>query len=185
MSLEADLKKFFAEQERSSTSFQATVESVTEPAGSVKITPFDSAGCGCDQAMVVAMNHIESFEPMEGQWHECCGKRLQVVRVSLKADATVRVSDLLSARARQGTGGAYRPNLDCWHQELQCIAHGTPYGLCHAYYEDCLERDSGRARGGSSDPTFTPMIGCRNPRALSACLRSGEDPGYCWNRFCH
>jgi hypothetical protein len=190
MSIEADLKKFLSEQERASTSFTATIEPVTDRPDSVRITPVDSGGCGCDRAIIVAVSHIESIEAVAGESRECCGKRLNVARVKLKAEATVQVSDLVSTRSQHARETNVRPDRpgnaqECWHQELRCIASGTPYGLCHAYYEDCLERnwgpDDSRAATNRGGTWADCHYGC--VQAFAECRNSGQSKGACAQRF--
>jgi hypothetical protein len=104
MSIKEDIGRLFEEQTKASSSFRATLEPVANAPDKVKITPYDGSGCGCERAMIVAIDHIQIAERDGDAWHDCCGKRLRVCNVTLTSGATVLVTDLLAQRSQPQHG---------------------------------------------------------------------------------
>jgi hypothetical protein len=75
--------------------FTATLEAVPDKSTHVNVTPFHhDRGCGCASSFELPKEAIRSVTPT-GDYHFCCGKRLQVVVVEFAEDASIPVADLV------------------------------------------------------------------------------------------
>jgi len=109
MSSPIKLDDFLSAQSTQRSGFTATVEAVPDKPTDVKITPFrDGHGCGCASSFVLPKSMIRSVTPT-GTFHQCCGKRLEVVVVEFTENASIPVADLMKRVERHeaaGGGGA-------------------------------------------------------------------------------
>src|SRR5919204_5442720 len=80
--------------------FTATLEAVPDKPTHVKVTPFrDDRGCGCASSFELPKEAIRSVTPT-GDYHLCCGKRLQVAVVEFAEGASIPVADLVEQMNR-------------------------------------------------------------------------------------
>jgi hypothetical protein len=92
MSAPVKLDEFLRSQSSGST---ATLEPIPDKPTRVKVTPFHGdRGCGCASSFELPRDMIHSVTPT-GQFHFCCGKRLEVVVVEFAEHASVPVADLM------------------------------------------------------------------------------------------
>ena len=78
--------------------FQATLEAVPDEPTLVKVTPFHGEhGCGCSSSFELPRKAVKSITPT-GNYHFCCGKRLEVTVVEFTKDAAVPVTSLMARR---------------------------------------------------------------------------------------
>jgi hypothetical protein len=102
MSNPMKLDEFLSTQSSRSEAFTATVEPIADNATDVKITPFhEGGGCGCSSSFTLAKKMIRSVKPT-GNFHRCCGKRLEIVEIEFEENASVPVADLMKRAARAG-----------------------------------------------------------------------------------
>jgi len=81
-------------EKQSKVTLNATVEAVKDAPTMVKVTPYrEGIGCLCHLAMTIQKSFIEEALPT-GQYHNCCGKRLIVVEIRFKSDASIPVQDV-------------------------------------------------------------------------------------------
>ena len=96
------LDEFLSSQSSRSEAFTATVEPIADDETDVKITPFhEVGGCGCSSSFTLAKKMIRSVQPT-GNFHRCCGKRLEIVEIEFEESAAVPVADLMKRAARAG-----------------------------------------------------------------------------------
>jgi hypothetical protein len=123
MSNPMKLDEFLSSQSSRSEAFTATVEPIADNATDVKITPFhEGGGCGCSSSFTLAKKMIRSVKPT-GNFHRCCGKRLEIVEIEFEEDASVPVADLMKRAAR--AGGEMHAGMP------HGIPQGMPQGVPH------------------------------------------------------
>jgi len=89
----------------SESEFTATIEAIPDRPKDVKVTPFvPGHGCGCDSSLELPKSMIESVTPT-GDFHFCCGKRLEVVAVEFSEDAALPVADVMKRATQRPEGG--------------------------------------------------------------------------------
>jgi hypothetical protein len=75
--------------------FTATLEPIPENPAHVKVTPYrDDRGCGCSSSFQLPRDMIRSVIPT-GNYHYCCGKRLEVALIEFSENASIPVADLM------------------------------------------------------------------------------------------
>ena len=85
---------------QTTTGFTATLEPIPDRPKDVKVTPFrDGHGCGCASSFELAKDKITSVTPT-GQFHFCCGQRLEIAVVEFAENASIPVTDLIKQRER-------------------------------------------------------------------------------------
>ncbi|MEO7362548.1 MAG: hypothetical protein ABI120_19615 [Gemmatimonadaceae bacterium] len=93
--------------------FTATIEAIAEKPMYVKVTPWrESGGCGCASSLELPRDAIKSVKGT-GQFHFCCGKRLEVAVVDFNDDASIPLADVLEKAdffGRRAPGGSVPPN---------------------------------------------------------------------------
>lgn len=78
--------------------FTATLEAIPDKPTHVRVTPFrDGHDCGCAGSFELPREAIRSVTGT-GQFHFCCGKRLQVAIVEFAENASVPVADLMKQK---------------------------------------------------------------------------------------
>lgn len=93
------LDEFLADQGKLA-GFTATLEPAPDRSTHVTVTPFrDDRGCGCASSFELPKEAIRSVTPT-GNYHFCCGKRLQVAVVEFAEGASIPVADLVKQMDR-------------------------------------------------------------------------------------
>ena len=112
------LDEFLSGQSSRSEAFTATVEPIADNSAEVKITPFqEGRGCGCASSFTLAKEMIRSVKPT-GDFHRCCGKRLEIVEIEFAQNASVPVADLM----KRASGPRGEPHAGMPHE-------GMPYQM--------------------------------------------------------
>ena len=101
MSTPMKLDAFLTQQTHvQDTGFMAVLEPIADRPDAIKVTPFhDDQGCGCASSLELPRTMIQSVTPT-GKFHQCCGKRLEVVQVEFTENASVPVADLMRRRVQ-------------------------------------------------------------------------------------
>lgn len=187
------IDELFSKQQQQQEQLRATVEPTDDPL-IVKLTPYVSdSGCLCEGALKVPKSIIESVVPT-GDTHLCCGKRLMVVEIHFKKDATIPVTNVFEQMKARSTHPhhiqAYRNSpYTSDFQSLDQIPTPTQRGslgdvypniVCPFGYQACIGRCGescySPARGencanGKVCPFGYRQCGCQcyNPAAGETC----------------
>lgn len=139
---ELSIEEIFSEQ--SKVVFTATIEK-TEDDDFVKVTPYSpDAGCQCGSSLKIPSSAIERIVST-GLMHRCCGKRLIVVEIYFKKDASIPISEVLLQKSASmlsekydgghgaGVQSPFAPNV--YHQP-QGFPQYQAHGLSSPWYMD-------------------------------------------------
>lgn len=169
------LDEFLSSQSSRSEAFTATVEPIKDNTAEVKITPFqEGRGCGCSSSFTLKKEMIRSVAPT-GNFHRCCGKRLEIVEIEFAENASVPVADLMK-RAAQSRSEAHAATP---HE-------GIPYGMTGGNFGQQMPggqmplregRATGRRGPGIHGSWPIPWTPCKI-NCIDACVRFCSDTGY-------
>lgn len=120
------IDEFLTAQAQGGFELPCTVEQVTDNPDLVRVTPRVGGACGCDRSFTVKKEDVLKIESMNQQI-SCCGKYLQVARITLREKAPIPVEDVLAMVQRHSdptpedrpsagyyeTGSTERRRLDC------------------------------------------------------------------------
>ena len=153
----------FLDKQQTST-IAMTAEVVVDDDKMVKLTPWISgSGCLCHAAITIPKADIDRVKPT-GEVHHCCGKRLGVVEVHFKKDASIGLgalmSQLASTTGSAPAGGSHDMLHSQWSGQPGVVLGGWFQGwLCNQHYNNCWVNC---ARTSSGEQFENCMCRCRN-----------------------
>ena len=176
MSDSMKLDEFLSSQSSQSEAFTATVEPIADNATNVKITPYqEGRGCGCSSSFTLAKKMIRSVKPT-GNFHRCCGKRLEIVEIEFEENASVPVSDLMKRASR--TGGEAHTGMPHAGIPYQMMGGGQfPAQMPGGQLPPREARAAGRGGAGLVGRWPIPWTPC-HVTCIEVCTRFCSDTGW-------
>ncbi len=89
-----EINEFIENQKSQKNDILVTIEELENDDKNVKITPWiEGSNCQCGYSLVLEKNKIENVEPID-QTKQCCNKKLTVVKIFFKKEASLTYSEL-------------------------------------------------------------------------------------------
>lgn len=167
------LSDLFKEQEQSKN--LVTIEKIKDDDSMVKVTPWSKeGGCSCELSITIPIESIKEIYKTDFT-HNCCGKSLLVVELTLDTDFKISVSSIFDQQIKKFN---HRSNNKITYNDSQGSRplFNTP-GLKGEIASDYFENSSGI----HPCPSGTFHVVCNGRHT---CVYNGSPGGCCGRHWC-